>query len=614
MRSAPPHKPFRVAPFNACLLLVWLWAFLPQPAHGEHALAMNGDPKYAPQFSHFEYVNPQAPKGGNVRRAAVGTFDTFNPFLAKGMAPEGINLVYDTLCVQSMDEPFTAYGLLAEDITVPKDRSWVIFTLREAARFHDGHPVLAEDVAFTFDLLMEKGSPTYTNYYGDVEEVEVLGPRRIRFSFTQSNNRELPLILGQLPVLPQHFWQDKTFTAAGLTRPLGSGPYEIDSFQPGQHVRYKRVDSYWGRNLAVNTGRYNFASVQYDYFRDTTVALEAFNAGEYDYRQENTAKHWATAYTGPAAEKGQIILETIPHERPQGMQAFIYNTRRAPFRDPKVRRALAFAFDFEWTNRQLFYGQYTRSKSYFANSELAAQGPPTEDEIALLQPHKEHLPPEALTSAYTVPNTKNDSLRSNLRKALRLLRQAGWSLQEGHLVHSDNGARFTFTLLLRSASFERVVLPFKRNLAKLGITMDIRRVDATQYVNRLRSFDFDMLIATLPQSLSPGNEQRSFWSSQAADTAGTSNYMGVANPAVDALVQKVITAPDRQSLVTRCRALDRALLWGHYVIPQWHLGAYRIARWDIFGIPEALPPYGLDFFAWWIDPEKAQTIRPIQGR
>ena len=599
----------------AILLMASTCCVLPvRSAFAAHALAMNGEPKYSADFTHFAYANPQAPKGGHVRRAAIGTFDTFNPYVPKGMAPQGIGLIYDTLCVQSMDEPFTAYGLLAQDITVPPDRSWVRFTLRENARFHDGHPVHAEDVAFTFELLMAKGSPTYANYYGDVSEVEVLGPRQIRFTFEHANNRELPLILGQLPVLPKHFWKGKDFTSAGLTRPLGSGPYTIETFKPGHFVRYKRVASYWGAELAVNTGRYNFDSLQYDYFRDTTVALEAFKAGEYDFRQENTAKHWATAYTGPAVDQGHIVKERIPHDRPQGMQAFIYNTRRPLFSDPEVRRALAYAFDFEWTNSQLFYGQYTRTKSYFSNSELAAQGPPAPEELALLEPHRRHLPEEALTSAYTVPSTETTPLRQNLRQGLRLLRRAGWTMQDGQLVHKQTGKSFQFTILLRSPSFERVVLPFKRNLAKLGITMEIRRVDASQYVNRLRSFDFDMLIATLPQSNSPGNEQRYFWTSEAGSTPGTYNYMGVDNPAIDALVEQVVTAPDRESLITRCRALDRALLWGHYVIPQWHLGALRIARWDIFGRPEKMPRYGLDFFTWWVDPDKAAAVRAFQGR
>ena len=589
-------------------LLVLCLLFCPalvqaQTAQSTHALAMNGQPKYAPGFPHFAYANPNAPKGGLLRRAAIGTFDSFNPFVAKGNAAQDVGLIYDTLTVQSKDEPFTQYGLVANKITLPEDRSWVVFHINPQARFHDGHPITAQDVVFTFDSLMQYGAPTYKQYYADVDTFKALDDRRVKFTFGPDTNKELPLILGQLPVLPQHFWQERSFSQSGLILPLGSGPYRIADFKAGQYVSYERVPDYWARDHAVNKGRYNFDQVRYDYYRDGTVALEAFKAGEFDFRLENSSKNWAKGYACPALEQGLFHKLEIEHDIPQGMQGFIMNLRRRVFQDRKTRQALAYAFDFQWSNAHLFYNQYSRTRSYYANSELASRGLPSEAELAILEPYRDHLPPEVFSKVYAPPSTVGQkTLRDNLRTALTLLQEAGWQMEDGRLVDRQ-GRPLAFEILLHSPAFKRVCVPFRRNLRRLGIQASIRLVDSSQYITRMREFDFDMTIAVLPQSLSPGNEQRSFFHSSAADMPGSRNYMGVANPGIDALVNKVITAPDRESLILRTRALDRALLWGHYLIPQWHSDVFRVAFWDKLHHPQTFPDYGLGLYTWWIEKE-----------
>lgn len=574
----------------------------PEASHG---IAMHGELKYPRDFRHFDYVNPDAPKNGTLRVSEVSNgFDSFNPFVVRGVSASGIGrYVYDTLMVPSDDEPFSEYGLIAESLEVPDDRSYIIFNLRPEARFQDGEPITASDVEFSFRILTTEGHPFYRNYYANVDKVTVEGPHRIRFDFDVSGNRELPLILGQLPVLPEHDWQDRDFESSGLAVPVGSGPYRIADFEAGRSVTYERVDDYWAQELPVRKGRFNFQRIEYEYYNDDTVALEAFKAGNFDYRRESSAKNWATAYTGNAFDEGRITKAAIEHHRPTGMQGFVFNTRRAVFQDPLVRQALAYGFDFRWANTNLFYGQYTRTSSYFENSELASSGLPEGRELEILEPFRNQLPEAVFNSEYVPPDTSEDtSMRDNLRTALALLRKAGYRIEDGRMVNTETGEPLAFEILLFQKSFERVVLPFKQNLAKLGIDVTVRLVDSNQYVQRVRNFDYDMITQVIPQSDSPGNEQRSFWHSDNVDVTGSRNYMGVSDPVVDELVKLVIQAPDRQALVDRTRALDRVLLHGHYVIPHWHLTKDRVAYWNKLQRPATTPKNGVDIDNWWINP------------
>ncbi len=576
------------------------------PAHG---IAMHGDLKYPADFTHFDYTNPNAPKGGKVRLSALGSFDSLNPFILKGRNASSLGLVFDTLTDSSEDEAFSAYGLIAESMEVPEDRSWIIFNLRPEARFNDGSPVTAEDVKFSLETLKTKGHPFYRSYFGSVGKVEVLGKHRVKFSFAGGENREMPLIIGQMPILPSAWWAGKEFDATTLEFPLGSGPYKAKEIDPGRSITYERVKDYWGRDLPVNKGRYNFDEIRIDYYRDATVALEAFKAGEFDFNQENVAKNWATAYDIPAVHNGQMIKEGIPHEQGTGMQGFVFNTRRPMFSDARVREALGLLFDFEWTNKTLFYDAYTRSNSYFSNTELASSGLPQGEELAILTRHKDQLPAELFTKPFSLPVTKGDgNIRPNLRQALHLLKQAGWQLKDKKLVDRE-GQPMTFEILLVQPTFERVVLPYTRNLEKLGIEVSVRTVDTSQYKNRLDQFDFDMVVGSFGQSLSPGNEQRDFWSSKVADEQGSRNLMGIKNPVIDELIELVISAPNRDSQVARTRALDRVLLWGHYVIPNWHIAQHRIVYWNKFGHPKIAPRYALGFYTWWVDADKAAKLK-----
>lgn len=568
-------------------------------------IAMHGSPKYSPGFTHFDYVNPDAPKGGTLRRAVVANgFDSFNPFVIRGVAATGIgSYLYDTLLESSADEPFSAYGVIAESIETPDDRSYVIYNLNKEARFQDGEPITADDVKFSFETLVTKGHPMFRNYYADVAEVTVESPHRVRFNFKETTNRELPLILGQLPILPAHYWKDREFGDNGLTAPVGSGPYRIGDFEAGRSITYERVDDYWAKDLPTRKGRFNFDKIRFDYYTDDTVALEAFKAGNFDFRVESSAKNWATAYTGPQFENGSIATEAIQHHRPAGMQAFAFNTRREVFKDPRVREALAYAFDFEWANKNLFFNQYTRTDSYFANSELASSGLPEGRELEILDTFRGKVSDDVFTEVYAPPTTDGQKgLRENLRKALELLRAAGYAIRDGKMVNEASGEPLTFEFLLYQKTFERVVLPFKNNLARLGIDMSVRLVDTNQYVQRMRKFDYDMAVQGIAQSDSPGNEQREFWYSSNADVSGSRNYMAVEDPVVDELVDMLIQAPDRQELVYRTRALDRVLLHGHYVIPNWYLDKDRVAYWNTLARPENTPKNGVDPDNWWIKP------------
>lgn len=583
-----------------------LSAAQPKPVHG---LAMHGQVKYGPDFTHFAYVNPNAPKGGEVRLHDLGTFDSLNQFIVKGVPAAGLALLFDTLLTPSADEPFTVYGLIAQTIEVPDDRAWVIFTLRPEARFHDGKPILAEDVVFTFETLRAKGAPFYRLYYAGVDKAEVLAERKLRFTFKPGVNRELPLIVGQMPVLSKAYWQKRDFESTTLEAPLGSGPYRVEALEAGRYITYKRDPTYWAQNLPVRKGINNFDRLRYDYYRDSTVALEALKAGEYDLRAENESKKWATEYDFPAIAAGLVKKESLPHQRPTGMQAFVMNQRRPLFQDRRVRQALAYGFDFEWSNKNLFYGQYKRNASYFSNSELAARGLPSAEEMGILERFRGRLANDVFIREYAPPATDGSgNIRDNLRVGLDLLKAAGWEIRDRKLVEAKTGKPFAFEILLNSPAFERIALPFAENLKRLGIEASVRTVDTAQYKNRTDSFDFDMVVDVWGTSESPGNEQREYWGSAAADMKGSRNSPGIKDKAIDELIDLVVAAPDRESLVTRSRALDRALLWGHYVIPHWYIDYDRVAYWDKFGRPEVIPKQGYQFNAWWVDKAKAEAV------
>ncbi|MBO9495734.1 ABC transporter substrate-binding protein [Thalassotalea sp. G20_0] len=574
------------------------------------SLVLHGEAKYGSKpFTHFDYVNPDAPKGGSIRMAASGTFDSLNPYTNKGTPVSGIELIYDTLMIQSRDEPFSLYPLIAESAEKASDNSSITFNLNPDARFHDGQRITADDVKYTFELLTRQGHPFYRSYYSDVDTVTVLADRRVKFTFKHSNNRELPFILSELPVLPKHYWEldENDFSSASLQIPLGSGPYQVKSVDGGRSIVYQRVKDYWAKDLPVNRGRYNFDEVSYDYYRDEHVALQALKAGEYDLRYENIAKNWATAYDVPPVHNGELILATIPTRNPAPIQGFAFNLRRDFLQDPLVRKAMGYAMDFEWLNRNLFHDSYIRSKSYFGNSGMEATGIPEGDELKLLEPWRNQLPAELFTRPYSVPVTNGSgNIRPQLKKALRLLKKAGWTLENNQLVN-NNGQPLEVELLLGQPSLERVALPFKKNLEQMGIELKIRTVDISQYINRIRDFDYDMIVAGYGQSASPGNEQTGFWGSKAADTKGSRNYMGIKDPVVDAMIDHVIDATSREELTTAVKALDRVLLWGEYLIPQWYYPYDRIAHSSRLIRPESEPLYSTDIYTWWIDSQPDAT-------
>ena len=576
-----------------------------------HAIAMHGEPKYDQNFISVEYVSNNAEKGGNIVRSAIGTYDTFNPFTLKGTSAAGIGLLYESLTVGSSDEAFTEYGLLAKSIEWPDDRSWVTFTLRDEAKWHDGKKITSDDVVWTFNTLMEKGHPFYKYYYGDVSEVIKITENKVKFEFSTNTNKELVLIVGQLPVLPKHYWENKNFEETTLDVPIGSGPYKVKSFDAGRSITYELDMDYWGfeNNIVpIKVGKDNMGSIRYDYYKDRGVEREAFKSGEIDFFSENTSKEWATGYDIDAVTEGLIKKELIPHENPQGMQAFAFNTRKDIFADKRVRKALSFAFDFEWTNKNLFYGAYKRTDSFFENSELASSGLPSQSELAYLNPYIDQLPKEIFNEEYSNPKTDGSGfIRNELQEATKLLQEAGWKLRDGKLENS-NGEPFEFEILLVSPAFERIVLPFIDNLEKLGINASLRTIDSSQYQKRVESFDFDMVVFTFSQSLSPGNEQRNFWSSGAADTNGSRNIIGIKNNVIDLLIENLINAKDREDLITISRALDRVLLWNYYVIPQWHISAYRVLYWDMFDQPKQKPKYSLGFDTWWVNQNKFNFI------
>jgi len=575
-----------------------------------HGTSLLGDLKYSPDFKHFDYVNPDALKGGDVRLSAVGSFDSLHPFILKGRSAAGLGLAFESLMAPANDEASTYYGLIAESVEIPDDFSWVAYTLRPEARWHDGSPITTDDVIFSFEMLKTKGHPCYRAYYANVASAEQTGPHTVKFTFAGGLNRELPQIVGQLPVLPKAVFEGRDFEETTLEPIMASGPYRVMEVDPGRAIIYERIKDYWGADLPVNRGRYNFDRIRYDYYRDQTVALEAFKSKEYDFRQETAAKVWATGYDVPSVRDGLIITEEIRHEVPTGMQAFVFNIRRYLFQDRRVREALSLAFDFEWANKNLFYGQYARTGSFFSNSELAATGLPSNAELDYLQPFRGQIPDEVFNKVFETPATDGTgNIRGNLRKAQRLLKSAGWTVQNGALTNNTTGQAMEFEVLLVQPTFERVVLPFAQNLKKLGIEVRVRTVDTAQFQNRIDEFDFDVSVQSFGQSLSPGNEQRDWWGSANADIPGSRNVIGIKNPAIDSLINSIIEAPDRQSLIAATRAMDRVLLWNHYVIPQWHSRVFRVAFWNRFSRPEITPKYGLGLFTWWIDPEKDAALK-----
>ncbi len=602
--------------FITLLTFVLLAVALPVSAEitVSHGIALHGEPKYGADFEHFDYVNPNAPKGGSVRLMGSGTFDTLNPYTLKGISPFmspgfskwGVFELNEPLMVgtgnyaPSGDEAQTAYGLIAESIEYPKDRSWAIFNLRPLARFHDGSAITADDVIFSFHTLVKHGHPRFAQVFADVESVEKLSVLRVKFNFKGTDTRALPLRVGELPVMSKAFWEGRDFEKSLLVPPLGSGPYRISHFEPGRSIVFKRVRDYWGKDLPVNRGRYNFDEVSVDYYRDLHVAFEAFKSNEFDVYREYISSNWATGYDFPALQQGKVKKLEINHSIPTGYQAFFFNTRRDIFADIRVREAIGLMFDFEWLNRSIFFNAYTRNSSFFPNTELGAKGKPGAEELALLAPYKHQLPPALFSDAFKPPVTNGKgTLRKQQRKALKLLKAAGWQLKNHQMTHSKTGQTLSFEVLFDQPSFAKVLLPFKRNLKRIGVDMQLRNVDRTQFKNRVTHFDFDMIVEVLVHGLSPSYELNLYFSSEQANTPGALNYSGVSHPVADALVNKIINAESRQQLLHASRALDRLLLWHHYSIPQYHLPYHRIAYWDKFGRPKKSPPYAFNFRDWW---------------
>jgi microcin C transport system substrate-binding protein len=580
-----------------------------------HGLSLFGDLKYPGEFTRFDYVNASAPKTGTVRLMQTGTFDNFNPVISgvKGALAAGTELVFESLTKPSLDEEASAYGLLAQSFAYPEDRSWVIYRLRATARWHDGKPVTPDDVIFSFAAL-KQNSPMYRAYYRHVVTLEKVGEHDVKFTFDGAGNRELPMIVGEFPVLPKHWWagtdgqgRQRDITATMLEAPLGSGPYRVKEFDAGRSVLLELVPEYWGANVAVRVGQNNFAQVHYDYSRDDTVSLEAFKGDQFDWIGEASANRWHTAYDFPAVKDGHVIKETFPTSSLGLMQGYAFNLRRPLFADVRLRRAFNYAYDFEEQNRQLSFGDYQRDNSYFDGTELASSGLPQGKELEILETLRDKVPPEVFTTPYKNPvGGSADAMRSNLREAARLLKEAGFEIRDRKLVGRD-GKPVSVEFLIQDPGYEKGLGFYKPNLERLGIASTIRLVDSVQYQNRVRNFDFDIITTSWPQSISPGNEQRDFFSSQAADIPGTRNRPGIKNPAVDALIDRIIFAKDREELVAACRAMDRVLLWNFYVVPQFDIPYERYAHWDRFSHPDPLPKYGISAFPdiWWWDADKA---------
>ena len=607
----PMTLPFQIL---ALLLVLTLSGSLDAAIHHQHGYAVFGQPKYPKSFDHLDYVNPAASKGGTLRIMGSGTFDTLNPYTLKGTSPistgnfyqYGISELNEPLMVgsgiydPSGDEPFSAYGLIAESLEFPDDRSWVVFNLRPEARFHDGRSITAHDVAFSYRLLSEQGHPNYRAMLQEVARIDLLGTHRIRFIFRQADNPLLILRLGELPVLPEHYWRDRSFGDTTFEPALNSGPYRISQVSPGRRLVFQRVNDYWGRDLPINRGKYNVERMEVEFYRDNNVAFEAFKAGEFDIYLDHKASNWANAYDFPAVTSGAVQQRAIRHQIPSSTQGLFFNTRRSPFDQRQVRQALGMLFDFEWSNRVLFHEAYKRSLSYFPNSPFSATELPAGQEFLYLEPFREQLPPELFLEPFSLPVTDGRGIpRDTLREAVALFNQAGWKLNNGRLQNST-GRPLAFEVLLVNPSLERILLPWRTNLARLGIDLRIRTVDRAQYKARLDQFDYDMILTTLPQSLSPGHEQHTYFHSSQRDVKGSRNYAGIANPVVDSLVDELLNARTRNRQIAAGRALDRVLLWEHYTIPNWYIDYHRVAHRSTLRSPPT-PPYSLGIRSWWIE-------------
>jgi len=601
------------------LIAALLPALLPGHAGAEprHGLSVFGELKYPPDFQHFDYVNPDAPKGGRMVTMGTGganTFDTLNQFILKGDAAQGLDLLFDSLMVRAQDEPDTVYGLIAETADVAPDGMSVLFKLRPEAKFSDGTPVTAEDVAYSFSQLKEKGHPAISMTLHDVASAEALDPMTVRYTFKGTLTRDLPVVVAQLPVLSKAYYTTHPFDETSLKPPLGSGPYRIKDFKPGTFITYTRRDDYWAKDLPVNRGRYNFDEIRYDYYRDRNVELEAIKSGQFDFREEFSSVNWATGYDIPAVREGRLLRAMLPDQRPSGAQGYFINTRRDKFKDPRVRAALDFVFDFEWSNKKLFYGLYKRTTSYFENSDMKASGLPSPEELALLEPYKTELPPEVFGEPYTPPVTDGSgNNRDNLKKAYDLLISAGWKPGPDHLLHNAKGEPLTVEFLDFEAMFERITVPYVNNLKRIGIDASLRLVDPAQYERRVKSFDFDITTQRYALRLTPGVEMRSYWGSEAAKTDGSFNLAGISDPVVDALIDKVMAAKSRSELVTATRAIDRVLRAGHYWVPHWYKASYSIAYWNKFSRPAQQPKYDAGVLdTWWFDSKKDEALRSGQ--
>lgn len=591
-----------------------------QERQWRYGLSFFGDLKYPGNFKHFDYVNPAAPKGGQVRLSGLGTFDSFNVFTFKGNSASLMSLAFDSLFVTAYDEPGNMYGSVATGAWYPEDFSMVTFRLDPRARFHDGQPITPQDVIWSMQAL-RSAHPQYSLYYKNIKSGEQTGDHEVTFHFSVKGNRELPLITGQLTVLPKHWWaqnnakgEARDIKKTTLEPLMGSGAYKLQDFKAGDWIVMERVKDYWAKDHPTNVGQNNFDTIKQFYFRDAGSAIEAFKGDQYDWRNENNSKVWATQYKFPAVKKGRVILEEIPQKTGTGMQGFVFNTRRKLFKDPRVRWAFNLAFDFEWSNKNLFFGQYRRTNSYFSNSELASRGLPDADELKILEPFRGKIPDEVFTKEFVNPVANSpQEVRKNLRSAAMLLRQVGWKPGKDRVLQNAAGDKMAFEILLVSPAFERIVLPYVKQLRLLGVKVSVRIIDSAQYIRRLESFDYDCIVGSWGQSQSPGNEQRDFWGSAAADHPGSRNYAGIKDPAIDALIDRLILAKDRKDLIAATRALDRVLLWNHFVVPMWHIPYDRTARWNRFGRPEKLPDYSNGFpNVWWWDEEKAAKTAALK--
>jgi microcin C transport system substrate-binding protein len=588
-------------------------AFTPaiaQDAAPRHGLSVFGDLKYGADFTHFGYVNPDAPKGGAIKVPGLDTFETVHPFILKGrkeILAEA--LLFDTLMARSFDEPDSFYGLVAKSVEVPADKSWVAFNIDPRAKFHDGTQITAADIVFTFNALKKDGHPRYRVTFRDVEAAEATAPGRVKFTFKPGTHRDLPTRLAALPVLSRAYYAKVEFKKTTFKAALASGPYQVAKFEPGRSITYRRADNYWAKDLAVNRGRHNFKDITVEYYRDREVMFQAFFARQYDFREDFTSRQWATQYDEPPVNKGLVVREVLPDETPSGVQAFILNLRRPKFQDIRVRTAIDLAFDFEWTNRTLFYKQYARTNSMFENSNLAARTPPSKDELALLEPFRGTIPDDVFTTPFASPQTDGSGkLRKSLRRASRLLKQAGYKVKDGVLQNSA-GTPLEVEFLLFEASFKRIIGPYINNLKRLGIQAHIRIVDVSNFKRRQDSFDFDIVIRRIAQPLTPGLEQRNYFGSEFAGVPGSFNIGGVKNKAVDALIEKVGAAKTRPALTTAVRALDRVIMWNRYLVTQWYKGAHNVAYWNKFGRPPISPKYDMGVLdTWWYDVAKAKMI------